>query len=94
MATCPHGVNLNEEDCNFCDLRDAQGCADGEMLTCRHGTYIEQVECEDCAEDDCGDIPGTGEDDEDDDMQRGAELDAMAERHRERQDFAYFHPED
>lgn len=61
---CSHGVNRDEEDCEFCNLREEQGCGENEMLTCRHGNYIEQVECEECAEEDCGDIPGTGEEDD------------------------------
>jgi hypothetical protein len=42
------------------DPRDCEVC--DEEQTCRHGVRVDQIECEDCMEEECGDIPGTGED--------------------------------
>lgn len=47
-------------------LRDPRDCDDcAEEQTCHHGVRVDQIECEDCMEEECGDIPGTGEDEED-----------------------------
>lgn len=84
-ATCRHGNFYNQVECEEC-------LSEEEIPNiCEHDVDRDNEDCHLCDEWEERRDAAAVECDDDSDMEHGIEMDRLAEKHREQQDFAHFH---